>query len=107
MLPITIGSTIRTSIRIRKVDWFIYTREPTSDLDVETGVQRADDISAAETPTEQQAIAEEEDQKKWILRKMRVKITIVRMGTTIAETMETETELTEELTANLYSLGTA
>jgi hypothetical protein len=38
---------------------------------------------------------------------MRVKITIVRMGTTIAETTETETELTEELTANLYSLGTA
>ena len=61
MLPITIGSTIRTSIRIRKVDWFIYTREPTSDLDIETGVQRADDISAAETPTEQQAIAEEEE----------------------------------------------
>jgi hypothetical protein len=27
LLPITIGSIIRTSIRIRKVDWFIYTRE--------------------------------------------------------------------------------
>ena|SRR5215204_1240676 len=27
LLPITIGSITRTSIRIRKVDWFIYTRE--------------------------------------------------------------------------------
>ena len=27
MLPITIGSIIRTNIRIRKVDWFKYTRE--------------------------------------------------------------------------------
>jgi hypothetical protein len=30
--------------------------------DVETGVQRADDISAAETPTELRAIAEEEEE---------------------------------------------